>query len=517
MPEPITVEIRRGAEVLDQRELSDGASFVLGRSSSADVTLESREVSREHCGISCGAERFEVRDMSVNGVRCEGRRLEEREELPYGATIEIGPFEVRLLRRGDEGGAERALASRRRILQRLVHCVELEAVDRGGDSLRARVEAALERIAHDEGLSAGPQLERLISELADEALGLGPLERLMADDAVSEIMVVDPRTVYVERGGQLQRSELSFTSAESVRTVIERIITPLGRRVDESSPMVDARLPDGSRVNVVIPPLALRGPAITIRKFSRDPLGIEDLIRFGSLDRTVAGFLERAVAARRNVVISGGTGSGKTTLLNVLAGAIDPSERIVTIEDAAELQLPQPHVVRLESRPANAEGSGAVGIRDLVRNALRMRPDRIVVGECRGGEALDMLQAMNTGHDGSLTTTHANSPHEAISRLETLGLMAGLELPSRAIREQIAAAVDLVVQQTRFPDGARRITSIAEVVGMEEDGSVRLAEIFRYAPGREGDRSRQGEFMATGRLPSFAADISVVGGPEASS
>src|SRR5439155_2596027 len=334
-------------------------------------------------------------------------------------------------------------------------------------SMRPRVLTALRRIVKnvDARIPAAVDRDVLIGELADEALGLGPLERFLADPGVSEIMVIDPSTIYVESGGKLVKTEARFTDDERVRAVIERIVTPLGRRIDESSPLVDARLKDGSRVNAVIRPIALRGSCITIRKFSKVPLTLEKLISYGSITERMGRFLTRCVHAKKNVVISGGTGSGKTTLLNVLSGAIPADERIVTIEDAAELQLKQPHVVSLETRPPNMEGKGEYSIRDLVKNALRMRPDRIVVGECRGGEALDMLQAMNTGHDGSLTTTHANSPEEAIGPLETLVLMGGVDLPTRAIREQISNSIHLVVQQARFVDGTRKITSIAEVVG----------------------------------------------------
>jgi pilus assembly protein CpaF len=315
----------------------------------------------------------------------------------------------------------------------------------------------------------------------------------------------------VEKGGKLQLTGARFSSEDALRSAIERIVTPLGRRIDESTPMVDARLKDGSRVNAIIPPLALRGPCLTIRKFAQKKLVLEDLIQFGSLDERMARFLTRSVIARRNIVVSGGTGSGKTTLLNVLSSAIPEDERIITIEDAAELRLSQPHVVSLETRPANMEGRGEYSIRDLVRNALRMRPDRIVVGECRGGEALDMLQAMNTGHDGSLTTTHANSPEEAIARLETLVLMAGVDLPTRAIREQIAGSIHLVVQQARFVDGSRKITSIAEVVGIEDDGQVRLENIFEFhrLPSERG--TVVGQYRATGYMPSFLNEFITMG------
>jgi len=319
----------------------------------------------------------------------------------------------------------------------------------------------------------------LLDVILAEILGYGPLEILLRDETVSEVMINGPKSVYVERKGKLVKSEVKFKDDQHLMRIIERIVSPIGRRVDESSPMVDARLPDGSRVNIIIPPLSLIGPVVTIRKFSKKPLTIEDLVRYGSLTTRIADFLRAAVLSRMNIVVSGGTGSGKTTLLNVLSGFIPDDERIVTVENAAELQLRQDHVITLESKAANIEGKGEVTIRDLVINCLRMRPDRIVVGECRSGETLDMLQAMNTGHDGSLTTLHANSPKDALSRTETMCLMAGMDLPVRAIREQVASAVNMIVQQERLKDGTRKITSIAEVDGMEGD-IIKLQEIFRF-------------------------------------
>jgi pilus assembly protein CpaF len=313
----------------------------------------------------------------------------------------------------------------------------------------------------------------------DEAVGLGPLEELLQDSSVTEIMVNQHDKIFIERKGRLERHALTFTSARAVLGVIERIVAPLGRRIDESSPMVDARLKDGSRVNAIIPPLALKGPALTIRKFAKHKMTAQDLVELGSMSGEMATFLEVCVAARRNIVVSGGTGSGKTTLLNILSNFIPADERIITVEDAAELQLHHDHWISLESRPANGEGKGAIPIRDLVRNTLRMRPDRIVVGECRGGEALDMLQAMNTGHDGSLTTLHANSPRDALARLETMVLMAGMDLPLSAIRDQVASAIQLIVQQTRFACGTRMVTSVTEVTGIES-GKLQLQELFRF-------------------------------------
>jgi pilus assembly protein CpaF len=406
---------------------------------------------------------------------------------------------------------------RKRIHRMLLENLDLASLDRNKmdeKQMRPKVRTALRRIVNElaADLPPGTDTAALIDEITDEALGLGPLERLLTDELVSEIMVVDPYTIYCERRGKIGKTALRFTDDEAVRAVIERIVTPLGRRIDESTPLVDARLKDGSRVNAVIKPLAIKGSCITIRKFAKTPLTLQNLVGFGAMTDQMAKFITRTVKARKNIVISGGTGSGKTTLLNVLSSAIPEDERIVTIEDAAELQMKQPHVVSLETRPANMEGRGEYTIRDLVKNALRMRPDRIIVGECRGGEALDMLQAMNTGHEGSMTTTHANSPPEAISRIETLCLMAGLDLPARAIREQIATSVDVIMQQTRFSDGSRRVTSISEVVGMNDDGEIELYEIFGYVRTGTGPGGKVvGEHRATGYLPSFLDQFITMG------
>ncbi len=349
--------------------------------------------------------------------------------------------------------------------------------------------------------------DQLRKMVLDEAVGLGPLEDFLIDDSITEIMVNRHDDIYVERAGRLQKTAINFSSDAAVLATIERIISPLGRRIDESSPMVDARLKDGSRVNAIIPPLALRGPCMTIRKFSKHKLTTDDLLVYGTINPAMVTFLRTAVEQRKNIVVSGGTGSGKTTLLNILSNFIPEEERVVTVEDAAELRLVQPHVVSLEARPANMEGKGLVSIRDLVRNCLRMRPDRIVVGECRGGEALDMLQAMNTGHDGSLTTGHANTPRDMLRRLEVMVLMAGMDLPVQAIREQIASAVDIVVQQTRFGDGSRRITSVSEITGMEQS-TILLNEIFCFRQHGFDEQGRVlGSFQATGRVPEFYEEL----------
>lgn len=353
--------------------------------------------------------------------------------------------------------------------------------------------------------------ERLVDELISEIMGLGPIEPFLQDSSVSEVMVNGPDSIYIERSGHLIKTETRFRNAEHLMHIIDRIVSAVGRRVDESSPMVDARLLDGSRVNVIIPPLSLIGPCLTIRKFSRDVLTVDKMIEFGSFDERMAQFLEACVRGRLNVVVSGGTGSGKTTLLNVLSSYVPESERIVTLEDSAELQLHQDNLVTLETRPANIEGEGEISMRDLVRNALRMRPDRIIVGEVRTGEALDMLQAMNTGHDGSMTTAHANSARDLLSRLETMVLMSGMELPLRAIRSQIASAVDIVVQIARLRDGSRKIINISEITGMEGD-IITMQDLFRFEQqGIDGDGRLRGEFVSAGLRPMCSEKLELNG------
>lgn len=396
--------------------------------------------------------------------------------------------------------------------EELVKRMDLKRIDIGtmsDDDLHARIKDLIEEILDSlaSGMPETIDRSQLAEDVLNEAVGLGPLETLLADDSITEVMVNAFNDIYIERNGRLEQSDVNYSSHVAVLSAIERIVSPLGRRIDESSPMVDARLKDGSRVNAIIPPLALKGPCITIRKFSKKKLEAEDLVGFGALNEQMVKFLRMAVEQKKNVVISGGTGSGKTTLLNVLSNFIPHGERVITVEDAAELQLAQPHLVSLEARPPNMEGKGAIPIRDLVKNCLRMRPDRIVVGECRGGEALDMLQAMNTGHEGSLTTAHANTPRDMLSRLEVMVLMAGMDLPVQAIREQIASAVDIVVQQSRFPDGSRRITAVNEITGMET-GIIQMQEIFLYKQNGYDDQGRvKGNFVATGRVPEFYEDM----------
>lgn len=416
------------------------------------------------------------------------------------------------------------LALKQRIHGRLIEELNLNRLElsaRMGDeqrlALRQRTEQTIAVLLAKE-FKGGPDLdgpsEQLVKEIADEALGLGPLEDLLAEPEVTDILVNNKDEVYVERNGRLQRTDKRFLSENHLHSVIERIIAPLGRRIDESSPMVDARLPDGSRVNAIIAPLAVGGPVLSIRKFSRRRYTLEDLIRMGTLTEPMARFLHACVLLRKNIVIAGGAGSGKTTLLNVLSTFIPEGERIVTIEDAVELQLAQRHWVRLEARPSNIEGRGRVTIRELFRNALRMRPDRIIIGECRGEETLDMLQAMNTGHEGSMTTVHANSPRDIISRLDSMVLMSSIELPIRAIRQMVASAVQMFLQITRFPDGTRKITSVSEVAGVSRGTEVVLKDLFRYqqtAVAEEG--TILGRFVTTGQAPSFLDEFTVNGIP----
>lgn len=379
------------------------------------------------------------------------------------------------------------------------------------DDVRRTIQDLFEQILAEENIVLSrPERARLFEQIAAEILGLGPLQPLLEDDTISEIMVNGPKNVYIERKGKLHRVPVTFENNDHVMRIIDRIVAPLGRRIDESSPYVDARLQDGSRVNAVIPPISLVGPVLTIRKFSKNPITIEQLIQFGSVSAEAVQFMKACVEARLNILISGGTGSGKTTLLNVMSSFIPDDERILTIENAAELQLRQEHVVTLESRPPNIEGRGEVSIRDLVMNALRMRPERIIVGECRGGETLDMLQAMNTGHDGSMTTAHANTPRDALARVETMCLMAGMDLPVRAIREQVSSAVDLIVQQERMRDGTRKVTAVTEVSGMEGD-VITMTDIFVFESTGMENGKLIGRLRPTGLRPKFMEKIETAG------
>jgi pilus assembly protein CpaF len=552
----VTVEVSTGHRHV--AHMSAHGPVSIGRGPECDVQLDDSHISRRHVLLFAGPGALRVQDVSSNGTLAGDQLLRGSSiEVAYGTPILLGLHTLYVRALGpltpDSEPPIQAIAPvtvlapvvplmpalkivpppplaappaqslevdgalRREIHKRLLEHLDLASTETArldDPSFRPRVLTALRRIIKllDTRIPDGIDHAQLIGEMADEALGLGPLEHLLSDPTISEIMVIDADTIYIERAGKLSKCPARFTDDERVRAVIERIVTPLGRRIDESSPLVDARLPDGSRVNAIIKPLAVKGTCITIRKFPKSALDIQALYGLSALTPAMGTFLTRSVVAKKNIVISGGTGSGKTTLLNVLSAFIPAGERIVTIEDSAELQLEQPHVVSLETRPPNMEGNGQYTIRELVKNALRMRPDRIVVGECRGGEALDMLQAMNTGHDGSLTTTHANSPAEALARLETLCLMAGVELPSRAIREQIAASVQLIVQQSRLSDGSRKVVAIAEVCGLDQRGEFRLRKIYGFERDGTGPNGEVlGSFLATGYLPSFLDELIVRG------
>ena len=405
------------------------------------------------------------------------------------------------------------LESKNAILAYLVQNIDQKLLEKGDEALlRRRVEELVEEKLRSEKLPFSRQMRnRLVSDMADEILGFGPIEPLLRDPTVTEVMVNRPDQVYCERFGKLELTDIQFRDFDHIRHVIDKIVTPLGRRVDESSPMVDARLPDGSRVNAIISPLSLNGPVLTIRKFSVDPYTVEDLIGFGTITQGMAAFIAACVKVKLNILVSGGSGAGKTTLLNVLSSFIPEGERVVTVEDAAELKLHQPHVVRLESRPPNIEGKGEIKIRDLVRNCLRMRPDRIVVGEVRGGEALDMLQAMNTGHEGSISTIHSNTPRDALARLETMVMMSGMDLPSRAIREQVAAAIHMIVQIGRLSDGSRKVVSVSEIQGMEGNVIV-LQDLFTFQQKGVGEGGKVlGSMQATGMVPKFMERFNAAG------
>jgi len=443
-------------------------------------------------------------------------RMEKKRQLSGLATEQSPSYGARTSSESDAtGGARLGKEGKEEVFAQLKSKIHVRLVDdlvqADADDEASLLDLLNSFLLDESVVLTKAEQERLFLELTAEIRGYGPIDGLLHDDTVSEIMVVAHDQVYVERAGKLQETSVQFKNDDHVLRVIEKIVAPLGRRIDDATPYVDARLPDGSRVHAIIPPLALKGPCLTIRKFSAKPFTINDLIGFGTLTPPMARFLETAIAARLNVVVSGGTGSGKTTTLNVLSNFIGDGERIVTIEDAAELKLQQRHLVTLETRPPNVEGKGAVTIRDLVKNALRMRPDRIVVGEVRGAEALDMLQAMNTGHDGSLTTGHANSPRDILRRLETMVMMAGMDLPMRAIREQIASAVDLIVQQSRLADGTRRITHVTEVLGMEGEQIV-LQDIFEFdQTGRSNDGKVLGRQRPTGTVPSCMDRLKAAG------
>ena len=442
----------------------------------------------------------------------QGKKTGDEDDSLVGGGSRLGTLEARRVSpprkdAQDETYADLKVRVQNRLLAELDPSIDVSEVEK----VRGTIRDLFEQILTEESIVLSRQEKhRLFEQIAAEILGFGPLQPLLEDNDITEVMVNGAKSCYFEKAGKILRAPITFESDEHVMRIIDRIVAPLGRRIDESSPYVDARLPDGSRVNAVIPPISLIGPCLTIRKFSKDPFTVEQLIDFGSLTPSAVLFLEAAVKSRFNVIISGGTGSGKTTLLNVLSGFIPNDDRIITVENAAELQMRQDHVVTLESRPPNIEGRGEVTIRQLVINTLRMRPDRIIVGEIRGEESLDMLQAMNTGHDGSLTTAHSNSPRDTLSRVETMALMAGMDLPVRAIREQIASAIDLIVHQSRMQDGTRKVVNITEVIGMEGD-VITMQDIFRFEQTAIEDGKVLGELIPTGLRPKYMDKIEAHG------
>jgi len=542
-------------------ELPDG-KYVIGRGDTCQIRLRHPEISETHATLTLQKNQAFIKDMnSSNGVTINGAPIAEQVPVRSDSVIAIGPCLLRVSQEAKEkepeplpSVAERSapptppppsappssapppksapppdaplhpalqpqardpMAVLMRTVKTQIHSELIQRMDLkrmtasrvGMEELQTKardtIRSIITEVQRKQTLPKTIDPGRLEKEIYDEAMRLGPLEDFLAEESITEIMVNGPNQVYVERHGRIELTNQTFMDDESVMGVIERIVSPIGRRIDESQPYVDARLPDGSRVNAIISPLSLIGPCITIRKFAKRALTVDDLIGFNTWTRNAADLLRLCVLMRKNIVVAGGTGSGKTTLLNVLSSFIPPTDRIVTIEDAAELRLAQPHVIRLEARPPNIEGRGAVSIRDLVRNSLRMRPDRVIVGECRGGEALDMLQAMNTGHDGSLTTVHANSPRDVISRLETMVLMSGMELPSRAIREQIASAIDIIVHESRLSDGSRKVTFISEVVGLEGQQIV-MQDIFEFKQTGVDEKGKViGKFLPTGAVPTF--------------
>jgi pilus assembly protein CpaF len=489
-------------------------SLLIGSRPKCDLELDGKRVANEHARIDYESNRITIWKLAKNEPLLVNNKQILSTILSIKDTITIGDYTLRFTEQGTKYAIDLNLF-KIQIYNRLINklnLAKLKIEELSDKDLWRKCEIVLTEIIESSYIPEGIDVASLKLEILREALGLGPLEKLLEDDSVTEIMVNSKDQIFVERKGRIVREPIAFTTNAQVVNVLARIVNPIGRRIDESSPMVDARLKDGSRVNGIIPPLALQGPTITIRKFSKKKLTTEDLIEVGSLNQNIVLFLKSAVELKKNMIISGGTGSGKTTLLNVLSNFIPIHERVISIEDSAELKLPQENLVSLEARPANIEGAGAISIRELVKNALRMRPDRIVVGECRGGEALDMLQAMNTGHEGSLTTLHANDTNEAILRLETMVLMSGFDLPVMVIRRQIFSAINIIIQQSRLSDGSRKIVRISEVVGME-GAEIILKDIFVFKKtGFDKEGKLMGYYTATGHIPEFIKTYNQTGG-----
>lgn len=550
------LKITTGKEKGRTLELTADTPLTIGRSESSGFCIPDKKVSRRHAEIVSDGENVFITDLSSRtGTRVNGRAIAQRTPLCIGDTIQIGETDLVLEKTEDAQAAplprttapakteppvrtEKTQTQRnlplysaqeslaelysssmltlaKRVQTRVLELLNIDAAAKeiSNSEMRPKVADAVDQILREirHEIPSSVKLDQFRQILLDDLIGLGPLSPLLRDGSISEIMINGPDNLFIESKGLLYRSAAKFSSESHLQAIIQRIVEPLGRHIDAASPMVDARLEDGSRVNAVIPPLALDGSLVTIRKFASKKLTDDDLIKFGSLTKPMALFLREAVRARRNILVSGGTGSGKTTLLNILSQFIPEKERIITVEDSAELRLSHENLCRLEARPANVEGQGRITIRDLVVNTLRMRPDRIIVGECRGAEALDMLQAMNTGHDGSMTTCHANNPRDALSRLENMVMMAGFELPSAAIREQIASAIHLIVQQTRLPDGSRKIVKISEVTG-REGNTILLQDIFTFEQeGFDENFHVIGRHTATGNIPTFVDELRQAG------
>lgn len=550
------LKITTGKEKGRTLELTADTPLTIGRSESSGFCIPDKKVSRRHAEIVSAGENVFITDLSSRtGTRVNGRAIAQRTPLCIGDTIQIGETDLVLEKTEDAKAAplprttapakteppvrtEKTQTQRnlplysaqeslaelysssmltlaKRVQTRVLELLNIDAAAKeiSNSEMRPKVADAVDQILREirHEIPSSVKLDQFRQILLDDLIGLGPLSPLLRDGSISEIMINGPDNLFIESKGLLYRSAAKFNSESHLQAIIQRIVEPLGRHIDAASPMVDARLEDGSRVNAVIPPLALDGSLVTIRKFASKKLTDDDLIKFGSLTKPMVLFLREAVRARRNILVSGGTGSGKTTLLNILSQFIPEKERIITVEDSAELRLSHENLCRLEARPANVEGQGRITIRDLVVNTLRMRPDRIIVGECRGAEALDMLQAMNTGHDGSMTTCHANNPRDALSRLENMVMMAGFELPSAAIREQIASAIHLIVQQTRLPDGSRKIVKISEVTG-REGNTILLQDIFTFEQeGFDENFHVIGRHTATGNIPTFVDELRQAG------
>mgnify|MGYP002768661814 FL=1 len=550
------LKITTGKEKGRTLELTADTPLTIGRSESSGFCIPDKKVSRRHAEIVSAGENVFITDLSSRtGTRVNGRAIAQRTPLCIGDTIQIGETDLVLEKTEDAKAAplprttapakteppvrtEKTQTQRnlplysaqeslaelysssmltlaKRVQTRVLELLNIDAAAKeiSNSEMRPKVADAVDQILREirHEIPSSVKLDQFRQILLDDLIGLGPLSPLLRDGSISEIMINGPDNLFIESKGLLYRSAAKFNSESHLQAIIQRIVEPLGRHIDAASPMVDARLEDGSRVNAVIPPLALDGSLVTIRKFASKKLTDDDLIKFGSLTKPMALFLREAVRARRNILVSGGTGSGKTTLLNILSQFIPEKERIITVEDSAELRLSHENLCRLEARPANVEGQGRITIRDLVVNTLRMRPDRIIVGECRGAEALDMLQAMNTGHDGSMTTCHANNPRDALLRLENMVMMAGFELPSAAIREQIASAIHLIVQQTRLPDGSRKIVKISEVTG-REGNTILLQDIFTFEQeGFDENFHVIGRHTATGNIPTFVDELRQAG------